>query len=226
MSTTFGDKYGHYIDAICDLMERVRYKIQKNILLPAKSEMVIEKMYEQFDDFLPEKNSSVLDIGSQYGDYAIVCNKIYHANVIAFEPLYRNYFMIEKFAKINKANVTIYPFAIGIKDKFEDIHVNSDKLTETIHFVPLDYFNFKNVDLIKIDAEGFEMEVLESGIETIKKYKPKIIIETHSFWLEKEVREKLKELGYECKHEYDWRKTLRGGIIVDLFFAQKVIKNE
>ena len=54
--------------------------------------------------------------------------------------------------------------------------------------------------IIKIDVEGFEMNVLRAAEYTIKKYKPKIIIETHSFNLFYEVRDFLTNIGYELKH--------------------------
>ena len=42
---------------------------------------------------------------------------------------------------------------------------------------PLDHFNFKNVDCIKIDVEGHEMAVLEGAIKTIITYRPVLIVE-------------------------------------------------
>ncbi len=229
-------KYGYYLDQILRLKYQVKYKIQKGLWLPLNSEMFIG-IYEQYDDFLPDKNTTVLDIGSQYGDYAIICNKKYHADVIAFEPLLNNCYKIKKYANINKAVITIYPFAIGTPDRFANIPVKNNMIgynfsntisirkdmlnAQTVHFVPLDYFNFKNVDLVKIDVEGFEMEVLHSGIELLKKFKPKIIIETHSAGLYKQVKEFLEELGYSFVHENDVR-TVNNRQIANMYF--KVVK--
>ena len=46
-------------------------------------------------------------------------------------------------------------------------------------FKKLDAFNFDNVDLIKIDAEGYELPVLEGAKETILHNKPWIQIEAN-----------------------------------------------
>ena len=54
---------------------------------------------------------------------------------------------------------------------------------------------------MKIDVEGFELDVLEGAVETIKKYHPKIIIETHSKELEKKTKEFLSRFDYRLKHE-------------------------
>ena len=41
----------------------------------------------------------------------------------------------------------------------------------------LDSFNFQNVDFIKIDVQGFELEVLKGGYKTLKENNPIICIE-------------------------------------------------
>ena len=43
--------------------------------------------------------------------------------------------------------------------------------------MPLDNFNLKDVDLIKSDVDGMELEVLEGAIDPIKEYRPIIILE-------------------------------------------------
>ncbi len=41
----------------------------------------------------------------------------------------------------------------------------------------LDSFTFDNIDLIKIDVEGWECEVIEGAMEIIKKHRPVLLIE-------------------------------------------------
>jgi FkbM family methyltransferase len=45
----------------------------------------------------------------------------------------------------------------------------------------LDSFDLKKIDLIKIDTEGFELEVLKGGETCIKKHKPIIIFEANFY---------------------------------------------
>ena len=70
----------------------------------------------------------------------------------------------------------------------------------------LDSYNFKTVDLIKIDVEGHEFRVLKGGENTIKKYSPIIIIEDNGsdekWGKETGAIDLLKEMGYEIKVEY------------------------
>ena len=41
----------------------------------------------------------------------------------------------------------------------------------------LDSFNFTNVDLIKIDVEGYENDILQGALHTIQYNKPVLVIE-------------------------------------------------
>ena len=65
---------------------------------------------------------------------------------------------------------------------------------------PLDSYNFKNISIMKIDVEGHEIAVLEGALNTIKRNKPKILIEV---WnrpkRQKEFMEFMKKINYKVK---------------------------
>ena len=69
---------------------------------------------------------------------------------------------------INKDDVEAYKGAIGKIGKKDSIRVKQKKL---------DDYNFSNVDLIKIDVEGYEMNVIKGAVATIDKNNPVLIIE-------------------------------------------------
>ena len=71
-----------------------------------------------------------------------------------------------------------------------DIKIRSEKL---------DHYSFERVDLLKIDVEGFELDVLLGAENTIRQFKPRIIIETHSKELRKKCHVFLSSLGYSLK---------------------------
>ncbi len=50
-------------------------------------------------------------------------------------------------------------------------------IAESIPMSPLDSFSIEDVDFIKIDVEGFELEIIKGAEETIKRDKPWMIIE-------------------------------------------------
>lgn len=175
----------------------------------ASKEVLFDNIYFKYDDFIPSKNDIVLDIGSQYGDYAIACVKLYNVkHVYAFEPLISNYHRAFNNIEYSKAykDITLFPNGIRYNRNSEAFvkgnmisNINGDKISAG--FVRLDDIDvFDNINILKIDVEGFEMEVLNSGIELIKKYKPKIIVETHSMQLHLEVRKFLTSLDYKLIH--------------------------
>jgi Methyltransferase FkbM domain len=53
--------------------------------------------------------------------------------------------------------------------------------------------------LIKIDVDGFELDVLQSGKSLFSAGKVDLLVETHSFELEKSCIEWLQVRGYNCK---------------------------
>ena len=48
--------------------------------------------------------------------------------------------------------------------------------------LPLDSMNWDDIDFIKLDAEGFELFVLQGAIETLKRNRPLILIEQDDRW--------------------------------------------
>ena len=173
-------------------------------------EIFKDNIYSIYEDFIPKPGQTVIDIGAQYGDYAILCSKFYKAKVYTFEPLPQNFKEILQNIKLNglkKDSIKAFNVALGNANKTAMLsysgemanNSNKGKKVKTT-FRTLDSYKLK-IDLLKIDVEGFELEVLEGSVNTIKKYHPKIIIETHSRALEKQTKEFLSGLNYKLKHE-------------------------
>ena len=86
----------------------------------------------------------------------------------------------------------------------------------------LDSYRLK-LTILKIDVEGFEMDVLRGAIKTIKRYHPKIIIETHTYKLREEALRFLGSIGYKVKH-YGRSVTPKTGefdVVQNLFLTYK-----
>jgi FkbM family methyltransferase len=64
----------------------------------------------------------------------------------------------------------------------------------------LDSFPVERCDWLKVDTEGCELPILQGGVETIKRCRPRILLE-HHYHLDEQCEEKctsfLKALGYE-----------------------------
>ena len=173
-------------------------------------EVIFEDIYTQYPDFIPNNKDFVIDVGAQYGDYAILCNKFYKARVTAFEPLLKNYELFKRNIKlnlINDAKIKLYNFALGSTNKTtylsysgDMVHKWKSKDVQKVVLKRLDVFKLKPT-ILKIDVEGFEMEVLAGAIKTLRRYHPKIIIEVHSTDLKNKVLKMLSAFGYKVRHE-------------------------
>lgn len=146
----------------------------------------------------------MLDIGGNMGWYPSFLGRFGYT-ILTFEPLPQNYYISKRnYCLLNKnSNVIIITKGINDKEKicdyYKDINSFSNgmilcnnkrkkllnnhfqkigkvHLTQLRKFIP--YLIQKNVALIKIDVEGGEGKVIESGIELIIKYHvPFIFIE-------------------------------------------------
>lgn len=63
----------------------------------------------------------------------------------------------------------------------------------------LDGFEFKEVDLIKIDVEGMELQVLEGAIHTIMKWRPVVLFENKRSRYNKKLVDFFNEISYNIK---------------------------
>jgi hypothetical protein len=74
---------------------------------------------------------------------------------------------------------------------------------------PLDSFEFENLAVLKIDVQGYEPNVLDGAIQTIKKHKPIIFIEVETAQLDiygytdVDIFSRLEDLEYEYKKVID-----------------------
>ena len=129
-----------------------------------------------------------LDIGVNIGTHSIVYSKIFKS-VISFEPDDYNYNQTKENLLINNVtNVELMNKALGSKKGFVKKlqHSNHSRgciftqLTNDnkgIGQITLDSLKLNNIDYIKIDVEGNELDIMKGAIETIKENKPIIEFE-------------------------------------------------
>ena len=140
---------------------------------------------EMYLKYIPKLNETIVDIGSQYGDYDILWNKLFNSNVISIEALEKNYKELIKDIKLNNSNITALNYIVGdgniIISNVKGNMLNKADIGNLYTSKKLDeILNVNKIDILKIDVEGFEYEVLVGSINTINKFKPRIIIETHN----------------------------------------------
>ena len=183
-------------------------------------------------NYLPENIQGrwILDVGANQGDYTIAALKSYpNSKVICFEPVKETFDSLknnlsnyqDRFVLFNQAlshetgeseiNITNFHGANSIlpqsaTHKTYNPHVREIK-KETIQLVRLDdvskKFPTQYIDVLKIDVEGYELNVLKGGTQFLKDHVDTIIIEISMMrdqsWQEQSVVDiflLLKNLGF------------------------------
>lgn len=156
------------------------------------------------------KLRGVIDIGAHCGSWAVGYAK-HFKRVWAFEPNPNNYRYLEHNAgKID--NIRIHNVALGAmsaevqmnpgKDNSGQWHMSRKRgVPATVKTLDSIYFD-EDIDLIKMDAEGFEFDVLLGAVGTIRMHQPVICLEKNGLGLrygidDKVIDQLLKRLGYE-----------------------------
>lgn len=168
-----------------------------------------------------------IDAGALYGDHTIAYARAvssegavlaFEANKMAFECLSKN---AEKF----QSPVFCMNLALGESHGGEAVHIMEEnvgaskvsdskksepsKMETTIKTASIDGIvidaNLDRLDFIKIDCEGWEFKILKGAKNSLKKFRPVMLIEMNSFALSlqdscyKDIYDFLLELGYQWR---------------------------
>jgi FkbM family methyltransferase len=161
--------------------------------------------------------SIVIDAGAYIGDHTIAYSRAagVDGNVFAFEPNPVAFECLEYNMK-NLPNVTCFKQGLGSKIESKGLtnyggNYGINHLTEGhgISITTIDELGMFGVDFIKIDVEGYELEILKGATETLKKFKPVLLIEINRGTLKREgIKEQdifyfLDRFGYKYKNIYE-----------------------
>ncbi len=155
------------------------------------------------------KDGNAIDIGAHVGFWLRdMCKQFKH--VYAFEPIEEVRQCLAK--NVSAENYSTYSVALGAKNENLKVNYNpaetgnthaSKDGNQTITIRKLDDMNLPKIDYIKVDTEGFEIEVLKGGEKLIKEYKPFVHVEVKGKVLVKQglssddVDEYLKSIDYK-----------------------------
>jgi len=148
-----------------------------------------------------------LDVGAAWGYYTLLAAKRVR-NVISFKPKAgERAVLLENIERNELKNVTIIEkplfsrVARGFmrKDRLR-LHPDGDYVTVTLDSLCL------SPDAIKIDTEGAELDILMGAEETLRTYKPILVVEIHEHKIKifnhrwTQVPAFLRNLGYTVTH--------------------------
>ena len=159
------------------------HMIDKNIKKggpPTYQEPVRHKSLRFVKDF-----GVAVDIGANVGLWSRDLATRF-ARVVAIEPVQEFQECLRK--NVPMENIEVWPIALGTEDTTIDMiitegntgHSHIDKTTIGIGKVKmqrLDSLWFDRIDYMKIDCEGYEMQILQGGEQTIRNHQPVIVVE-------------------------------------------------
>ena len=158
------------------------------------NDIEIKQTYEYL--ILNKKVKCFFDIGANYGTHSMLflLNDI---KTISFEPNPECTKRFGELAKYNNMHCHIENTALGDTKSVKTLffpsyetwngslianHTSSEKInTIAVHVTTIDEYTTENnifPDLIKIDAEGYELNILKGGTHLFKTFKPLVIFES------------------------------------------------
>lgn len=132
-----------------------------------------------------------VDVGANIGVYSVLASGISGAKSLSFEPIPSTFANLKRNMHYNNLQDRSELFNLGVGDKEETLifsnaldainHViNENDFSGPVTHVPVNSLDNlllnKNVNLLKIDVEGFEANVINGASETLKRPELKVII--------------------------------------------------
>ena len=159
---------------------------------------------KRFIKLISKEINFSIDIGANVGKYTKLLLAETNSEVIAFEPLPKAFEELKEIEKNFSSRLNVYNFGIGNKNSNLELNYSTEKSELASFIQDLDKLSFvdsknnkkiivevmtldsffkkyeqtykeKEIDLLKIDTEGFELEVLNGASETLINKKPKFI---------------------------------------------------
>jgi len=182
-------------------------------------EVVYKDIYEE--EYKIKPGDVILDVGAHIGSFTLKAAKEVgpSGRVVSFEPSSENFKLLSLNVSSNDdTNVKLFKVAIGSEPGTAKLHLGDRRGTNSllsdakidqigIEEVPIrtldsvaDELKLGKVSFLKIDVEGFELEVLRGARNILSSSHPSIAMETHDFGpSEEELSDYLASFGYTVK---------------------------
>lgn len=120
------------------------------------------------------------DIGASVGIYTLLFSHLApQGHVYAFEPTETVHMLRANVAASRATNVSVHEWALGTAGGERETLIAPE--IERYRFVTLDAFvrdvGIRRLDCVKIDVDGFDLEVLQGAVQTLMRFNPWLVIE-------------------------------------------------
>lgn len=205
-----------------------------NIYFPARWSRYFESDYESENiAFLKQHVKSgdvIFDIGAHLGLMSVISSQLSgpSGKVYAFEPSASTFGLLNKVLALNSGQATVIAEQMAVSNAVgnirfylsSDLGSNSNSLVEKHHLnrdavevacTTIDAYAKKQgivlIHLLKIDAEGSELQVLQGAKEVLLNQRPKVILAIHPRLIRnnanepKEIYELINSLNYSIHYK-------------------------
>lgn len=166
-----------------------KFNSHRNLIMKdVYEEKITQKIQEEVN-----KKDIFIDIGAHIGYYSILASTLGFKKVLAFEPVPENFHYLRKNINLNnKKKIIPKKIGLGSKNKLKRFYHNLESTAkssildinkkDTKNLIKIQIKRGDNIieakpNFIKIDVEGYELEVIKGLQNIIKESLPKIIFE-------------------------------------------------
>ena len=172
------------------------------------------------------KNSTIIDVGANIGNHSIYFGKYLCDKVISIEPskLHSNILKKNLSSNLPEEKYEIHQIAVGNETGYvnlvfpSEINLGAAKIDESADYdnlnseeVPINKLDNivhdSNISMLKIDVEGFEINVLKGAKTIIENNLPHIIVEAHDEKYLNEIKKFLIPYNYEILGRFCYTPT-------------------
>ena len=189
-----------FLKKITEKFIPTRYQLALRFFYLKKRNILDEEMF--YVEKLLNKKRRFLDIGANVGIYSYYFKNIFK-KIDAFEPLSDITHLLKS---ISNESLKVHNVALSNKTgelKFYIPLMNGKPFpplaslnkrdceceVRTVKVETVDFYDFDDVDLIKIDVEGHEQSVIEGAVKVINKNKPLLIVEIEQRHIKKDIND-------------------------------------
>jgi len=167
------------------------------IVVPFDESWVVKEVREVY--LKPKHGEVVIDAGAHYGFYTLFASQLVgrEGSIYAFEPSSKNFRrLLTNLLLNNVKNTKASNFGLGNSESVRKLYLSSysgrhsmlPEISDRFEVVTVRRFDhvvekmgLKRVDLMKVDVEGYEMEVLKGSLRTLKKHKPRLTMACYHY---------------------------------------------
>lgn len=160
-------------------------------------DIILINKFKELIDKKESNNLNILDIGAQTGSFTLLAKMYKNTKWYAFEPVEESYNLLISNLELNNIN-NVKTFKNALSDKNIEMNIkipNNKHLgiptlgknpphIDSYYEVPVNclkgddiFYNKIKIDIIKLDAEGAEIDIINGLKQSILLYKPTILLE-------------------------------------------------